>query len=111
MAAAYEWCDLLICRAGASTIAEVLVLGIPSMYVPFAHAADDHQTKNAVEIAEAGAGIMISDADIGQRRATRLISGLVHNPISLGNISKQARTLGRPDAAEQVARRCLEMLG
>jgi UDP-N-acetylglucosamine--N-acetylmuramyl-(pentapeptide) pyrophosphoryl-undecaprenol N-acetylglucosamine transferase len=111
MAAAYEWCDLVICRAGASTIAEVLVLGIPALYIPFPHAADDHQTKNAREIAEAGGGITISDADIGQFRATRLISGLIHNPVSLANLSKQARLLGRPDAAKQVARRCIEMMG
>jgi UDP-N-acetylglucosamine--N-acetylmuramyl-(pentapeptide) pyrophosphoryl-undecaprenol N-acetylglucosamine transferase len=110
MAAAYAWCDLLICRAGASTIAEVLVLGIPAIYVPFPHAADDHQTKNAQAIAEAGAGIAISDADIGQRRAARLISGLIHNPVSLANLSKQARQLGRPHASEQVARRCIEMM-
>lgn len=110
MAAAYDWCDLLICRAGASTIAEVLVLGIPALYVPFPHAADDHQTKNAQQIAESGAGIAISDSDVGQGRATRLISGLIHNPVSLANIAEQARKLGRPHAAEQVAERCLGML-
>ncbi len=110
MAAAYEWCDLLICRAGASTIAEVLVLGIPAVYVPFPFAADDHQTKNAQTIAQAGAGIAIADAEIGQQRATRLIAGLIQNPVSLENISAKARNLGRPHAAEKVAQRCIEMM-
>jgi UDP-N-acetylglucosamine--N-acetylmuramyl-(pentapeptide) pyrophosphoryl-undecaprenol N-acetylglucosamine transferase len=110
MAEAYKWCDLLICRAGASTIAEVLVLGLPAIYVPFPHAADDHQTKNAQSIAEAGAGIAISDADIGQGRATRLLAGLLHNPVSLKNLAVKARTLGRPDAARVIATQCLEML-
>lgn len=110
MAAAYEWCDLLICRAGASTIAEVMVLGVPALFVPFPHAADNHQAKNAREIAEAGAGITLGDAEIGSDRATRLISGLIHNPIALANISEQARKLGRPQAANHVASRCIEMM-
>lgn len=110
MAEAYKWCDLLICRAGASTIAEVLVLGIPAIYVPFPHAADDHQSKNARAIAEAGAGIAIADADIGQGRATRLLSGLLQNPVSLKNLAHQARQLGRPDAAAIIAQKCLDML-
>ncbi|AWV89528.1 undecaprenyldiphospho-muramoylpentapeptide beta-N-acetylglucosaminyltransferase [Bradymonas sediminis] len=110
MAEAYKWCDLLICRAGASTIAEVLVLGIPAIYVPFPHAADDHQTKNAQAIAEAGAGIMIADSDVGQGRATRLLAGLLQNPISLQNLARKARTLGRPDAATIIAQKCIEML-
>ena len=110
MAEAYQWCDLLICRAGASTIAEVLVLGLPAIYVPFPFAADDHQTKNAQSIAEAGAGIAVSDADIGQGRVTRLLSGLLQNPISLKNLAQKARQLGRPDAATIIAQKCIEML-
>jgi UDP-N-acetylglucosamine--N-acetylmuramyl-(pentapeptide) pyrophosphoryl-undecaprenol N-acetylglucosamine transferase len=110
MAAAYDWCDLLICRAGASTIAEVLVLGIPAVYVPFPGAADDHQTKNAREIAEAGAGVTIPDDEIGSARATRLLAGLIRNPVSLENLSRKARSMGRPNAARCVAEACLDML-
>jgi UDP-N-acetylglucosamine--N-acetylmuramyl-(pentapeptide) pyrophosphoryl-undecaprenol N-acetylglucosamine transferase len=111
MASAYRWCDLLICRAGASTIAEVLVLGIPAVYVPFPGAADDHQTKNAREIAESGAGVTLPDDEIGSARATRLLAGLIRNPVSLENLSRKARSMGRPDAATRVAESCLEMLG
>lgn len=110
MASAYRWCDLLVCRAGASTIAEVLVLGIPAVYVPFPGAADDHQTKNAREIAEAGAGVTLPDDEIGSPRATRLLAGLIRNPVSLENLSRKARSMGRPDAARKVAEACLEML-
>jgi UDP-N-acetylglucosamine--N-acetylmuramyl-(pentapeptide) pyrophosphoryl-undecaprenol N-acetylglucosamine transferase len=111
MASAYRWCDLLICRAGASTIAEVLVLGIPAVYVPFPGAADDHQTENAREIAESGAGVTLPDDEIGSARATRLLAGLIRNPVSLENLSRKARSMGRPDAATRVAQSCLEMLG
>lgn len=110
MAEAYQWCDLLVCRAGASTIAEVLVLGIPAIYVPFPFAADDHQTKNAQSIAEAGGGIMLSDAQVGDGRMTRLLSGLISNTMALENLAHQARKLGRPEAAETIAQSCLEML-
>lgn len=110
MAAAYDWCDLLVCRAGASTIAEVLVLGIPAVYVPFPGAADDHQTKNAREIAEAGAGVTLPDDEIGSARATRLLAGLIRNPVSLENLSSKARSMGRADAAQRVAESCLELM-
>lgn len=110
MAEAYRWCDLLICRAGASTIAEVLVLGLPAIYVPFPFAADDHQTKNAQSIAEAGAGIAVSDAEIGKGRVTRLLAGLLQNPVSLNNLAQKARQLGRPEAATIIAQKCIEML-
>lgn len=111
MGEAYRWCDLLICRAGASTIAEVLVLGVPAVYVPFPGAADDHQTKNAEEVARAGAGVKISDEEIGSARATRLLAGLIMNPRSLEQLADRAGTLGQPDAADRVAEASLELLG
>ncbi|MFW5967585.1 MAG: UDP-N-acetylglucosamine--N-acetylmuramyl-(pentapeptide) pyrophosphoryl-undecaprenol N-acetylglucosamine transferase, partial [Persicimonas sp.] len=111
MAEAYRRCDLLICRAGASTIAEVLVLGLPAVYVPFPDAADDHQAKNAEEIARSGAGVSLPDDEIDSPRATRLLEGLIRNPVSLQNLARQARTLGRPEAADRVAERCIEMIG
>jgi UDP-N-acetylglucosamine--N-acetylmuramyl-(pentapeptide) pyrophosphoryl-undecaprenol N-acetylglucosamine transferase len=103
MPAAYRDADLLICRAGASTISEILTVGLPAVFVPFPEAADDHQTKNARAVAEAGAGIELADKDLGTGRATRLLQGLINNPVSLRNIAERARRIGKPDAAENIA--------
>ena len=110
MAEAYRWADLLICRAGASTIAEALVLGIPAIYVPFPAAADDHQTTNAQAVAEAGAGVLIGDDEIDQPRMARLLAGFIQNPVALGNLGDQARRLARPHAGHDIAQACLAMM-
>lgn len=104
MAAAYKWCDLLICRAGATTIAEVLNLGIPAIYVPFPHAADDHQTANALSVVEAGAGVMIGDPELDSERSRNLLTGLMNNPTALSNLAAKSRTMARPDAGSKIAK-------
>lgn len=103
MAEAYRWAHLVVCRAGASTIAEILTYGLPAIYVPSPNVADDHQAKNAREVAEAGAGVKLEDDAIGTARATRLIQGMVDNPVSLENLAKRARAVGQPQAAARVA--------
>lgn len=110
MVAAYRRCDLLICRAGMSTIAEVTALGVPALYVPLP-TSDGHQEANAREITEAGGGMMLMNDEIGGERATRLIAGLIQNPLSLKNVARRAKTLGHPEAAEVVARDIEEWLG
>lgn len=110
MAAAYAWCDLLICRGGGTTIAEVLTFGLPAVFVPSPHVTDDQQTKNAREIAESGAGIMLPDEEIGSDRATRLLSGLIQNPVSLENIARKARSIGAKDAASAIAEACFGLI-
>lgn len=102
MASAYQELDLLICRAGMSTIAEVTVLGLPALYVPLS-LGDGHQADNAREIVEAGGGMMVTDDEIGADRATRLIAGVMQNPRSLENLARRSKELGRPDAARVVA--------
>lgn len=110
MAEAYRWCDLLICRAGASTIAEVLILGVPAIYIPFPGAADNHQERNALAVVENGGGMMLRDDEIASERSARLLAGLLRNPISLQNIAARARELGKPEAAEAIARQVLTMI-
>lgn len=102
MAAAYQRLDLLICRAGMSTIAEVTVMGLPALYVPLS-LGDGHQAENAREIVEAGGGMMVTDDEIAGERATRLIAGVMQNPQALANLAQRSKTLGRPDAAHVVA--------
>lgn len=111
MAAAYGWADLVICRSGATTLAELLAMGQPSMLIPFAGAADNHQEANAVSIVQQGAAVMVRESELGTGRVERLLRGLVRNAASLSSMGQRARTLGRPEAAESVARGLLELAG
>ena len=106
---AYAELDLLICRAGMSTIAEVTVMGLPALYVPLS-LGDGHQADNAREVVEAGGGMMVTDAEIGATRATKLVAGVMRNPQSLANLAAGAKRLGRPDAARDVAKNLLTLL-
>lgn len=107
MPAVYERTHLMICRAGATTIAEVLGYGIPAIYIPFSGAADDHQTINAMEVVEGGGGMMVREPEVSEGRLTRLVEGVMNNPESLQGLAKGARAMGRLDAGEQIAARCL----
>jgi UDP-N-acetylglucosamine--N-acetylmuramyl-(pentapeptide) pyrophosphoryl-undecaprenol N-acetylglucosamine transferase len=108
MGAAYEWADLVVCRAGATSIAELTALGLPALYVPFPLAADDHQTANARAVVQAGGGLMVRDDEFSTGRAERLLSNALRNPDVLQRMGEQARRLGRPDAASWIARDILE---
>ena len=110
MASAYQSAHLMICRAGATTIAEVLAFGLPAIYIPFPGASDDHQTSNALSLTERGAGIMVEQSSLESGRLERLLSGLLENPESLANMSAQARAQGRPLAGEEIARECLALM-
>ena len=103
MAAAYGWSDLAVCRAGATTLAELLVLGQPSLLIPFAGAADDHQARNAEAAAQAGAAVMVREPELRDGRAARLLSGLIQNPTALDNMHRKALALGRPEAGRAIA--------
>ena len=110
MAEAYEQAHVIVCRAGATTIAEVLAFGIPAIYVPFPGAADDHQTHNAREIDEAGAGKLLPDSALGSGDLSRLIEQWSADPEMLAEMATRARELGRPQAGEVIAKRCLELM-
>lgn len=102
MAAAYAVADLVVCRAGASTLAEILCAGLPSILVPYPHAAADHQTLNARTIADAGAAVMIPDAEAQGRLGTE-IREILARPERRAAMSVAARTLALPNAARTVA--------
>jgi UDP-N-acetylglucosamine--N-acetylmuramyl-(pentapeptide) pyrophosphoryl-undecaprenol N-acetylglucosamine transferase len=110
MAEAYTWCDFVICRAGATTIAEILTFGLPAIFVPSPNVTDDHQMRNAREITEAGAGLMLEDDQVGSARSTRLISGLLQNPSSLANIAAKTRQMRPDDPADAIAERLIDDL-
>jgi len=106
MATSYAAADLVICRAGALTIAELAAAGVPSILVPFPHAVDDHQTANARFLANAGAAILLPQAELTAERLAEIRS---LSRWQLLQMAKQARSLGRPEATAEVARLCQEI--
>ncbi|MFT3763119.1 MAG: undecaprenyldiphospho-muramoylpentapeptide beta-N-acetylglucosaminyltransferase [Pseudoxanthomonas sp.] len=108
MAAAFAWADLVVCRAGASTLAELCAVGIGSVLVPFAAAVDDHQTKNARYLAENGAAVLLpQDARLAANLESALRE-LCADPARRLAMAEAARALARPDAAQRIADIILE---
>jgi UDP-N-acetylglucosamine--N-acetylmuramyl-(pentapeptide) pyrophosphoryl-undecaprenol N-acetylglucosamine transferase len=107
MAARYAAADLVICRAGAMTIAELSAGGMASVLVPFPFAVDDHQTANARFLADAGAAILLQQKELTPQRLASVIGGL--DRAQLLDMARKARALGKPDAARVVAQRCMEL--
>jgi UDP-N-acetylglucosamine--N-acetylmuramyl-(pentapeptide) pyrophosphoryl-undecaprenol N-acetylglucosamine transferase len=107
MARRYAEADLVICRAGAVTVAELSAAGLASVLVPFPHAVDDHQSANARFLAERGAAILLPQAELTPQRLAEIIARL--DRPALADMARRARQLGKPEAAQVVARSCLEM--
>ena len=109
MARRYAEADLVICRAGAITIAELSAGGMASVLVPFPHAVDDHQSVNARFLADQGAAILLPQAALTPEKLSELLQSMDRS--RLLEMASKARTLGKPDAARVVADRCEELAG
>lgn len=114
MAAAYAWADLVVCRAGALTIAELCAAGLPAVFVPFPAAVDDHQTRNAAALVESGAARLVAEGDRFGERMQAVLEELCAGDASRARtrllaMAKAARALAKPDAAARIAERCLEV--
>jgi UDP-N-acetylglucosamine--N-acetylmuramyl-(pentapeptide) pyrophosphoryl-undecaprenol N-acetylglucosamine transferase len=107
MARRYAEADLVICRAGAVTIAELSAGGMASILVPFPHAVDDHQTANGKFLADHGAALLIQQRDLTPQKLAQMIQGLDRS--RLLEMARKARALGKPDAARVVAERCMSI--
>jgi UDP-N-acetylglucosamine--N-acetylmuramyl-(pentapeptide) pyrophosphoryl-undecaprenol N-acetylglucosamine transferase len=107
MAAAYSEADLLICRAGALTVAEISAAGVASVLVPFPHAVDDHQTGNARYLSDAGAAILIQQTELTADRLADLLKTLTRE--QLRSMAEKARSLALPQATRRVASICEEL--
>jgi len=105
---AYAACDLLVARAGASTIAEILMLGVPSILVPSPNVAANHQYHNAKSLTETEAAILVEDKDIKEKFINSVMD-LINNKESLKKISANAKALAKPDAAKIIAERAIKM--
>lgn len=107
MAAAYDWADLVVCRAGALTIAELSAVGVASILVPYPYAVDDHQTHNAAALLNVGAAVLMPDATLtGQALAEQLMV-LIAEPNTLLTMATAARSLAKPEAATTIADICM----
>jgi UDP-N-acetylglucosamine--N-acetylmuramyl-(pentapeptide) pyrophosphoryl-undecaprenol N-acetylglucosamine transferase len=106
MAGAYDWADLVICRAGALTVAELAAAGAASVLVPFPHAVDDHQTGNARFLSSAGAAVLMPQDTLNPQALAEL------RKLSRGQLlqmAEKARSLARPDATMVVAQACIDI--
>ena len=111
MAEAYEWADLVICRSGALTVAELAAAGIASIMVPYPWAVDDHQTENAKYLTEHDAGILMPQAEMTKESLSSLLKELCGNRDKLIEMSIRARELAKPQATDEVAAICAELAG
>lgn len=107
MAACYGGADLIICRAGATTVTELAVAGIGSVLVPFPQAVDDHQTRNARYLADRGAALLMPQPELTPQSLAELLRGMTR--AKLLEMARAARGVGKPDAAQKVADICMEL--
>lgn len=106
MAGAYLWADLVICRAGALTVAELAAAGVASVLVPYPSAVDDHQTGNAQFLAQAGAAVLLPQSELTAERLTTIC----HAPRSQwAQMAEKAHALARPQATSDVAQHCADL--
>lgn len=103
MAAVYAWADLVVCRAGALTLAELCAVGVGSVLVPFPQAVDDHQTRNADFLVEHGAAVLLPQSDQLPARLREVLAPLSADAGKRLAMARAARALARPDAAQRVA--------
>jgi UDP-N-acetylglucosamine--N-acetylmuramyl-(pentapeptide) pyrophosphoryl-undecaprenol N-acetylglucosamine transferase len=105
MSLAYSACDLALSRAGGTSIAELTALGVPSILVPYPHAADDHQRANARVLEYHGAAVLLDQESLSPRRLVSRVAELLGSPARLAYMSRRSRSFGVPRAASIVADR------
>jgi UDP-N-acetylglucosamine--N-acetylmuramyl-(pentapeptide) pyrophosphoryl-undecaprenol N-acetylglucosamine transferase len=111
MPGAFARADLLVCRSGASTVAEVALAGRPAIFIPLPTAADDHQRHNAAALAEANAARLLPQSELTSERLAQEIASLLANRPLLAQMSQAARKMTHPDAAGEIARIALRAAG
>jgi UDP-N-acetylglucosamine--N-acetylmuramyl-(pentapeptide) pyrophosphoryl-undecaprenol N-acetylglucosamine transferase len=108
MAEAFAWADLVVCRSGASTLAELCAVGVGSVLVPFAAAVDDHQTRNAEYLVERGAAVLLKQDETLATQLEGVLRDLSENSARRMQMANAARALAKVDAAERIADIILE---
>ena len=108
MAAAYAWADVVVCRAGALTVSEVAAAGVAALFIPFPHAVDDHQTRNAEFLVENDAALLLLESQTDARTLAKALSSLVGDRARLVSMAVRGRAAAVPDSADRVAALCRE---
>ncbi|MCS6764303.1 MAG: undecaprenyldiphospho-muramoylpentapeptide beta-N-acetylglucosaminyltransferase [Candidatus Protistobacter heckmanni] len=113
MASAYADADLVICRAGAMTVSEVAAAGVAALFVPFPFAVDDHQTSNARFLAGKGAAMLMQQSELTAQTLAELINAYLDTGgrTELARLAQAARVLAKPQATQEVAQACAELVG
>lgn len=106
---AYSWADLVICRAGALTVSEIACVGVAAIFIPYPHAVDDHQTRNACLLETAKAAVIIPQDQLTADKLTDLLTGPFGDRKQLLNMANNARTTAYFDATDKLAEQCLEV--
>ena len=106
---AYQWADIVICRAGALTVSELAMAAKPAIFIPLPHAVDDHQTKNALYLVSRGAGILIKQNDLTDEILTKQLNTLFSEPQILTQMAKSAFAAADADATNKVANICQQL--
>lgn len=110
MARVFRIADLLVCRAGATTIAEITAMGKAAILIPYPHAAGDHQVLNAKALVKRGAAEMIEERDLTGESLAMHIRDLYHDPERLKSVAENSKKMGKPDASRVIVDRCMEII-
>jgi UDP-N-acetylglucosamine--N-acetylmuramyl-(pentapeptide) pyrophosphoryl-undecaprenol N-acetylglucosamine transferase len=108
MAAAYTWADIVLCRAGALTLAEICVVGIASILVPYPHAVDDHQTANARFLCAHGGALLLPETELEESKLAAILAEFAQARDRLLHMAQAARHIAMPDATRTVSDICME---
>ena len=111
MASTYAWADLVVCRAGALTVAELCSVGLPALFVPYPSAVDDHQTANARPMADAGAAVIIDESMLTADVLAAQLRDWLTNRQDLQSKAEKAHGLDKPSALSRITELCLEQAG
>jgi UDP-N-acetylglucosamine--N-acetylmuramyl-(pentapeptide) pyrophosphoryl-undecaprenol N-acetylglucosamine transferase len=111
MAEAYSWADLVVCRAGALTVAEIAAAGLPAIFIPYPAAVDDHQTANAMSMARAGAAAIISEDELNDELLAETLRSWLGDRERLRERAGISRGLSMPDALARITDACLDLAG
>ncbi|MBI2091526.1 MAG: undecaprenyldiphospho-muramoylpentapeptide beta-N-acetylglucosaminyltransferase [Deltaproteobacteria bacterium] len=110
MGKAYSMADLVICRAGATSVAELTVVGKPAIFIPYPFAADNHQDANAKALFDVGACVIIKDKDLNGEALAQEIRRLIDEPFALSSMAVAMKRFGKPEAAKIIVDECMKMV-
>ena len=109
MASAYAWADVVVCRAGALTVSELMAAGVAALLIPLPSAIDDHQSHNAAVLVRANAGLVVAQHELTAEKLALMLLNQLHERANLKRMATNARLLALPQAAETVANICVEV--